>query len=187
MCPVESSLGSRRPRVLGPRSTDGIPPGVMRVEAFLARTLRLIPWRPRSSRGGPGRSRSSSSPLGRRSCSRSENPPGPSTWSAPARWSCSTRVGPGPPRRGLQAPVAPLWPGPAFAVRAHEDALCYLVDQAVAKEVQATPSGLEYLTASLLRRERRAGLALESGRRPTSPAVRQAGVTAFQGPHSHNA
>jgi CBS domain-containing protein len=51
--------------------------------------------------------------------------------------------------------------GPAFAVRAHEDTLCYLVDRAVAEEVMATPSGLAFLTASLLRRERRAGLARE--------------------------
>jgi CBS domain-containing protein len=51
--------------------------------------------------------------------------------------------------------------GPAFAVRAHEDTLCYLVDRAVAEEVMATPSGLAFLSASLLRRERRAGLARE--------------------------
>jgi CBS domain-containing protein len=51
--------------------------------------------------------------------------------------------------------------GPAFAVRAHEDTLCYLVDRVVAEEVMATPSGLAFLTASLLRRERRAGLARE--------------------------
>jgi CBS domain-containing protein len=49
--------------------------------------------------------------------------------------------------------------GPAFAVRAHEDTLCYLVDRVVAEEVMGTPSGLAFLTASLLRRERRAGLA----------------------------
>jgi CBS domain-containing protein len=62
--------------------------------------------------------------------------------------------------------------GPAFAVRAHEDTLCYLVDRAVVEEVLGTPSGLAFLTASLLRRERRAGLAREGESAPPVGLVR---------------
>ena len=52
--------------------------------------------------------------------------------------------------------------GPTFDVRAHEDTLCYLVDREIAEEVIATHSGLAFLSASLLRRERRAVLAREA-------------------------
>ncbi len=52
--------------------------------------------------------------------------------------------------------------GPTFEVRAHEDTLCYLVDREIAEEVISTPSGLAFLSASLLRRERRAVLAREA-------------------------
>ncbi|HKZ75467.1 MAG TPA: putative nucleotidyltransferase substrate binding domain-containing protein, partial [Actinomycetota bacterium] len=52
--------------------------------------------------------------------------------------------------------------GPTFDVRAHEDTLCYLVEREIAEEVVATPSGLAFLSASLMRRERRAVLAREA-------------------------
>ena len=51
--------------------------------------------------------------------------------------------------------------GPTFQVRAHEDTLCYLLDREVAEEVMGTPSGLAFLSASLLRRERRARMVRE--------------------------
>jgi len=51
--------------------------------------------------------------------------------------------------------------GPTFDVRAHEDTLCYLVEPEIAEEVIGTPSGLAFLSASLLRRERRAVQARE--------------------------
>ena len=51
--------------------------------------------------------------------------------------------------------------GPTFQVRAHEDTLCYLVDRDVAEEVMGSPSGLAFLAASLLRRERRAQMVRE--------------------------
>jgi len=54
--------------------------------------------------------------------------------------------------------------GPTFDVRAHEDTLCYLVEPEIAEKVIATPSGLAFLSASLLRRERRAVQAREAER-----------------------
>ncbi|MGH2527996.1 MAG: putative nucleotidyltransferase substrate binding domain-containing protein [Actinomycetota bacterium] len=54
--------------------------------------------------------------------------------------------------------------GPTFDVRAHEDTLCYLVEPEIAEKVIGTPSGLAFLSASLLRRERRAVHAREAER-----------------------
>jgi len=61
--------------------------------------------------------------------------------------------------------------GPTFQVRAHEDTICYLVDREVAEEVMGTPLGLAFLSASLLRRERRARMVLE-GEPPAIGLVR---------------
>ncbi len=46
--------------------------------------------------------------------------------------------------------------GPSFTVRAHEDALCYLIDQETAEEIMKTQPGLAFLSASLRRRMIRA-------------------------------
>lgn len=72
--------------------------------------------------------------------------------------------------------------GPTFQVRAHEDTLCYLVDREVAEDVMGTPSGLAFLSASLLRRERRARMVREGeplavGLARVGALVRRAPVT----------
>ncbi|MBI3649342.1 MAG: CBS domain-containing protein [Actinobacteria bacterium] len=46
--------------------------------------------------------------------------------------------------------------GPAFTIRAHEEAICYLVDGEVAKRVMGTRRGLAFLSATLRKREVRA-------------------------------
>jgi CBS domain-containing protein len=46
--------------------------------------------------------------------------------------------------------------GPAFSIRAAEDTICYLVDEAIAEEVMGTREGLAFLSATLRRREVRA-------------------------------
>ncbi len=46
--------------------------------------------------------------------------------------------------------------GPAFSIRSLEDAICYLVDEGIAKEVMGTRHGLAFLSATLRRREVRA-------------------------------
>ncbi len=46
--------------------------------------------------------------------------------------------------------------GPTFTVRAHEDTLCYLIDQDVATGILKTTSGLAFLSSSLRRRMVRA-------------------------------
>jgi CBS domain-containing protein len=46
--------------------------------------------------------------------------------------------------------------GPAFSIRASEDAICYLVDLEIAEEVMGTRGGLSFLSATLRRRETRA-------------------------------
>jgi CBS domain-containing protein len=46
--------------------------------------------------------------------------------------------------------------GPAFSIRAAEDAICYLVDLEVAEEVMGTRRGLSFLSSTLRRRETRA-------------------------------
>ena len=72
---------------------------------------------------------------------------------------------------------------PAFTVRAQEDAICYLVDVEIARELMSTRRGLSFLAAGLRRREVSAlrGLERESvdpWQAPVGSLVRRAPVTA---------
>ena len=71
---------------------------------------------------------------------------------------------------------------PTATVRAHEDALCYLIPQEVAAEVLGTTEGLAFVVASLRRRIVRVEESWESERstepyRPVSALVRRPPVT----------
>ena len=46
--------------------------------------------------------------------------------------------------------------GPSFSVRAHEDAICYLIDKEIAEDVMASRRGLTFLASAFRRRDQRA-------------------------------
>lgn len=46
--------------------------------------------------------------------------------------------------------------GPSFSIRAHEDAICYLVDKEIAEDVMASRRGLTFLASAFRRRDMRA-------------------------------
>ncbi len=46
--------------------------------------------------------------------------------------------------------------GPSFSARAHEDAICYLIDKEIAEDVMASRRGLMFLASAFRRRDQRA-------------------------------
>jgi CBS domain-containing protein len=72
--------------------------------------------------------------------------------------------------------------GPTASVRAHQDVLCYLIEQELAEEVLGTAGGIAFVLASLQRRIVRIGETYEADRaadqyRPVGVLIRRPAVT----------
>ncbi len=72
--------------------------------------------------------------------------------------------------------------GPTASVRAHEDVLCYLIEQELAEEVLGTAGGIAFVLGSLRRRISRVGETYEADRaadqyRPVGVLIRRPAVT----------